>query len=76
VKEARNQSQFFNRKSISRNTTHRQRFKETSSIIINAAIIYGHKINSLMLICLVYYMRLMLGRTSLLLNCFYHACWA
>jgi len=41
---------------------------------MNAAIVYGHKINSLLLIYLVYYMRLMLGRISLLLNCLYHAC--
>jgi len=51
-----------------------KRFEEISSI--NAAIVYGHKINSLLLIYLylVYYMRLTLGRISLLLNCLYHAC--
>jgi len=41
-----------------------KRFEEIRSI--NAAIVHGHKI----LIYLVYYMRLMLGRISLLLNCF------
>jgi len=48
-----------------------RRFEEISSI--NAAIVYGHKVNSLLLIYLVYYMRLMLGRIALLLNCLYHA---
>jgi len=46
-----------------------KRFEEISSV--NAAIVYGQKINSLLLIYLVYYMRLVLGRISLLLNCFY-----
>jgi len=41
---------------------------------INAGIVYGHKINSLVLIYLVYYVRLMLERISLLLNCLYRAC--
>jgi len=49
-----------------------KRFEEISSI--NAAIVYGHKINNLLLIYLVYYMRLMLGRILLLLNHLYHAC--
>jgi len=49
-----------------------KRFEEISSI--NAAIVYGHKINSLLLIYLVFYMRLMLGRIALLLNCLHHAC--
>ena len=34
---------------------------------INAGIVYGHKINSLVLIYLVYYVRLMLERI--------HCCW-
>jgi len=51
-----------------------KRFEEINSI--NAAIVYGHKISNLLLIYLVYYMRLMLGRISLLLNCLYHACLA
>jgi len=48
-----------------------KRFEEISSI--NAALVYGHKINNLLLIYLVYYMRLMLGRISLLLNYLYRA---
>jgi len=47
-------------------------FDEISSV--DAAIVYGHKINSLLLIYLVYHMRLMFGRILLLLNCLYHAC--
>jgi len=39
-------------------------FEEISSI--DAATVYGHKINSLLLIYLVCYMRLMLERISLL----------
>ena len=48
-----------------------KRFEEICSI--NAAIFYGYKMNSLLLICLclVYYMRLMLGRISVLLNCLF-----
>jgi len=45
-----------------------KRFEEISSI--NAAVVYGQKINSLLLIYLVYYMRYVLGRISLLLNYF------
>jgi len=51
-----------------------KRIEEINSI--NAVIVYGHKLNSLLLIYIVYYMRLMLGRISLLLNCLYHACLA
>jgi len=49
-----------------------KRIEEISSI--NAVIVCGHKINSLLLTYVVYYMRLMLGRISLLLNCLYCAC--
>jgi len=49
-----------------------KRIEEISSI--NAVIVYGHKMNSLLLIYLVYYMRLTLGRIALLLNCMYCAC--
>jgi len=44
-----------------------KRFEEIGSI--NAAIVHGHKINRFLLIYRVYYMRFMLGRISLLLNC-------
>jgi len=49
-----------------------KKIEEISST--NAVIVYGHNINNLLLIYLVYYMRLMLGRILLLLNCFYCAC--
>jgi len=51
-----------------------KRIEEISSI--NTITVYGNKINSLLLIYLVYYTRLMLGRISLLLNCLYRACQA
>jgi len=46
-----------------------KRFDDITSI--NPAVTYGHKINTLLLVYLVglYYMWLMLGRNSLLLNC-------
>ena len=49
-----------------------KRIEEISSI--NTVIVYGHKVNSLLLIYLVYFMRLMLGRISLLLNFLDRAC--
>jgi len=49
-----------------------KRFEEIRSGSINAAIVHGHKINSLLLIYLVYYVRLMLKNfvaVELLVTC-------
>jgi len=65
VKEARNQSQIFNRKSISRNTTHRQSYH-----LIQIESVLAYVIITAACLCSCSFMHL-----CQCVTCQYHVCW-